>query len=152
MNCPPVVANHAGMTWTVLENRAGGVVHVGSDAVTNPYNGDTPANAVLPVLCLRVTGALPPANVVPDFYNGWSLGNLNIAAPVAGTQLTGSGAGDTLCSGTFGAGWRMAEFHDGHYGPNLTATGGWSYWGFGALPAGTRFWTFINDQPANPWN
>ena len=24
--------------------------------------------------------------------------------------------------------------------------------GFSPVPAGTRFWTAINDQPANPWN
>lgn len=152
VNCPVIVAQHPGMTWTVRENRAGGVVHVGSDAQTDPYNGDTPANTVLPVLCLQVTGALPPANVTPDFYNGWARGNVGVTPPVAGTQLTSPAAADALCATAFGPGWRMAEFHDGHYGPNLSLTGGWSFWGFGFIAPGTRFWTHINDQPANPWN
>jgi hypothetical protein len=38
----------------------------------------------------------------------------------------------------------MAEFHDGG--------GGWSYWGFGNIQIGRRFWVAINDQNANPWN
>ncbi|MFD4658285.1 hypothetical protein ACFWP2_21955 [Kitasatospora sp. NPDC058444] len=38
---------------------------------------------------------------------------------------------------------RLAEFHDGN---------GWGLWAHGTLPGGTRFWTAINDQPANPWS
>ncbi|MFE4519445.1 hypothetical protein ACFRMQ_35300 [Kitasatospora sp. NPDC056783] len=59
---------------------------------------------------------------------------------------------DSVCSSTFGAGWREAEFHDGHYGPDLSLTGGWTFWAYGNIPNDTRFWTAINDQPANPWN
>jgi hypothetical protein len=143
---------HAGMTWTVLQQLPGGVVHVGSDAQTNPYAGDTPPNASLPVLCLLVNNSGVPPGVVPDFYNGWARGTVALTAPVFGSQLNSPAAADALCAGTFGAGWRMAEFHDGRYGANLGLSGGWSYWAFGALPLGTRFWTAINDQPANPWN
>lgn len=143
--CAPIVppATHAGMTWTVLQ-QIPGVVHVGTDAQTNPYNGDTPAAAVLPVLCLNVDNSPVPAGITPDFYNGWARGSLALTPPVPGSQLTSLGAANALCAANFGPGWRMAEFHDGG--------GGWSYWGFGTLPAGTRFWTAINDQPANPWN
>ena len=144
-------ATHAGMTWTAIENRSG-VVHVGSDGVTNPYNGDTAASASLPVLCLRVDNAGTPSNVSPDFYNGWARGPVALTPAVAGSTLTSPAAADSLCASHFGAGWRMAEFHDGRYGPNLEYSGGWSFWGFGNIPVGTRFWTHINDQPANPWN
>lgn len=143
--CAPInpPATHAGMTWTVVQ-QIPGVVHVGSDAQTNPYNGDTPATAALPVLCLNVDNSPVPAGITPDFYNGWARGSLALTPPVLGSQLTSPGVANALCAANFGPAWRMAEFHDGG--------GGWSYWGFGTLPAGTRFWTAINDQPANPWN
>lgn len=147
---PP--AGHPGMTWRATEQRSGPVTHVASDNVTNPYSGDTPASASLPVLCLRVTNAPAPSNVSPDFYNGWAKGSLAITAPVTGSTLTSRATADALCSSTFGGGWRMAEFHDGFYGTNLASSGGWSYWGYGNIPIGQRMWVAINDQPANPWN
>ncbi|MFD0385050.1 hypothetical protein ACFQ2B_30855 [Streptomyces stramineus] len=67
-----------------------------------------------------------------------------------GTHLTSRAVADGVCANTFGAGWRMAEFHDGRYGANLENSGGWSYWAYGDVPAGTRFWTAINDQPPTP--
>lgn len=42
--------------------------------------------------------------------------------------------------------------HDGRYGANLEYSGGWSFWAHGYVPDGARFWTAIDDQPANPWN
>jgi hypothetical protein len=154
VGCAPVNpgATHAGMTWTVLQQLPGGVVHVGSDGQTNPYSGDTPATAVLPVLCLNVDNSPVPPGIVPDFYNGWARGTVALTPPVAGSQLTSPAAADGICSANFGPGWRMAEFHDGWYDTNLSFSGGWSFSAFGNIPFGTRFWTAINDQPANPWN
>jgi hypothetical protein len=149
---PSLTATHAGMTWTVLEQRADGVVHVGKDSQTNPYYGDTPATASRPVLCLYINYNPVPAGITPDFYNGWARGAVHMTPPVAGSQLTSRAAANALCAANFGSGWRMAEFHHGRYGPNLTSVGGWSFWAYGAFPAGTRFWVAINDQPANPWN
>jgi len=145
-------ASHAGMSWVSLEQRTGGVVHVGRDAQTNAYNGDTPATSSLPVLCLLVNNSAVPAGITPDFNNGWAKGSVALTAAVAGSQLTSRAAADAICAARFGAGWRMAEFHDGWYGTNLSSSGGWSYWAYGTIPVGTRFWTAINDQPANPWN
>jgi hypothetical protein len=152
--CPVTTGGgrHAGMTWTVLQQLPGGVVHVGSDGQTNPYAGDTPPTASLPVLCLLVNNSGVPAGITPDFYNGWARGFVALTPPVLGSQLNSPAAADGLCAGTFGPGWRMAEFHDGRFGANLASIGGWSFWAFGTLPPGTRFWTSINDQPANPWN
>ena len=144
-------AGHAGMTWRSLENRPG-VVHVGSDNVTNPYNGDTAPNVSLPVLCLRYDGSATPSNVSPDFYNGWAGGPVALTPAVQGSTLTSRATADSLCSSNFGAGWRMGEFHDGRYGPSLQYSGGWSWWAYGNIPVGQRFWAAINDQPANPWN
>lgn len=145
-------ATHRGMTWTLLETRPGGLARPGADAFTDAYHGDTPASAVLPVLCLNVTGAGVPAGLTPTFYAGWARGDVRQTAPVSGTLLTSRAAADALCAAQFGFGWRMAEFHDGRYGAGLTLVGGWSFWAYGFLPAGLRFWTAINDQPANPWN
>jgi subtilisin family serine protease len=144
-------ATHAGMTWRILEQR-NGHVYVGSDGTTNPYVGDTPASASLPVLCLLITNAPVPAGVSPGFYTGWARGNVAATVPVRGSQLTSRSVADGLCASSFGTGWRMAEFHDGRYGTNLSQVGGWAFWANGQLPAGTRFWVHINDQPANPWN
>lgn len=144
-------ATHAGMTWTVLEQRSG-VVHVGTDNRTNAYSGDTPATASLPILCLFVNNSAVPSGITPDFYNGWTRGSVRLTPSIPGTNLTSRAAADAICAANLGAGWRMAEFHDGRYGPNLASSGGWTFWAYGTLPLGTRFWTAIDDQPANPWN
>lgn len=144
-------ARHLGMTWTRIEQRTG-YVHVGSDATTNPYTGDSASSTALPVLCLLVNNASVPSGLVPDYYNGWARGTVAATGPVLGATLTSKASADALCASTFGNGWRMAEFHDGRYGTNLVYTGGWSFWAYGQLPAGTRFWVSISDQPANPWN
>nr|WSZ94754.1 hypothetical protein OH820_03045 [Streptomyces sp. NBC_00857] len=72
--------------------------------------------------------------------------------PVQGSTLTGRAVADGLCVQYYGAGRRMAEHHDGRYGANLEYSGGWSFWAHGYVPDGARFWTAIDDQPANPWN
>ncbi|MFE7562823.1 hypothetical protein [Kitasatospora sp. NPDC057500] len=136
---------HAGMTWTTLEQRADNVVHVGYDdaANSNPYNGDTPSSAVLPLLCLKHDGRPAPAGVPTNGYHSWAGGEVKATAPLPGHQLSSRAAADQKCADGFGAGFRMAEFHDGS---------GWGLWANGTLPAGTRFWTAIDDQPANPWS
>ncbi|AQW50201.1 hypothetical protein [Streptomyces violaceusniger] len=141
----------SGMTWTVLA-KGDGTVRVGADASTDAYNGDTAATATLPLLCLRVNGSAVPAGITPDFYAGWSRGTVAATPPVLGKTLTSRAVADALCAQYYGSGWRMAEFHDGRYGSDLELSGGWSFWAYGYVPDGTRFWTAIDDQPANPWN
>ncbi|HYC91686.1 MAG TPA: hypothetical protein VEO54_20880 [Thermoanaerobaculia bacterium] len=140
-----------GMTWTVLDQQ-GGYVHVGADGWTNAYQGDTSADQYLPLLCVQVDWQPAPSWISFDFYNGWVRGTLQATGPVQGYALTSRQRADEICAQNFGWGYRMAEFHDGYYGPNFEYSGGWTYWGAGSLPWGTRFWTAINDQPANPWN
>ncbi len=134
---------HKGMTWKLLE-RNGSYAHVGTDAQTNPYVGDTEPSASLPILCLRQDGRPAPLGIAFDFYNGWAAGEVATSAPVQGLLLTSRAVADARCAADLGAGFRMAEFHDGG--------GGWSWWGQGVLSPATRFWVAINDQPANPWN
>ena len=140
-----------GMTWTVL-GQQDGYVHVGADGSTNAYQGDTSADQYLPLLCVNVDFQPAPPYFAFDFYNGWVRGNLAATGAVQGYALTSRQRADEICAQNFGWNWRMAEFHDGYYGPNFEYGGGWTYWGAGSLPWGTRFWTAINDQPANPWN
>src|SRR5690349_961248 len=77
-----------GMTWSVVE-QANGLVHLGSDGVTNPYNGDTAIDQFYSMLCLRVDGLAPPPGMQFDFYNGWSRATVRATAPVRGDLLPG---------------------------------------------------------------
>lgn len=134
---------HRGMTWRTLEQRADNVVHVGSDAITNPNTGDTRPSVLLPLLCAYRDGRPPAPGVFLGGWHSWFHGEVKVTTPIAGSELTSLDRANQICSNSFGAGWRMAEFHDG---------GGWSFWANGNLPGGVRFWTYIDDQPANPWN
>ncbi|MEK2495057.1 hypothetical protein WN990_36495 [Kitasatospora purpeofusca] len=147
-------ATHYGMTWEVLNYGPSGTVQVGGPGGTasNAYQGDTAPWASLPVLCLNQDGRSAPAGISLGFYNGWALGSVALSRPVKGSELTSAAAANEVCRSTFGRNWRQAEFHDGHYGPNYSSTGGWTFWASGSLPQGVRFWTYINDQNANPWN
>ncbi|MFJ6620755.1 hypothetical protein ACIQOW_24660 [Kitasatospora sp. NPDC091335] len=83
---------------------------------------------------------------------GAAQGTVALSQPVKGARLNSRAAVDSVCQATFGAGWREAEFHDGHYGADMSQTGGWTFRAYGNIPGNTRFWTAINDQPANPWS
>ncbi|MCP2163952.1 discoidin domain-containing protein [Goodfellowiella coeruleoviolacea] len=148
---PAATATRTGMSWAVL-GQQGGYVHVGADARTNAYTGDTSVDQYLHALCLLVDGQAAPGGIAFDQNNGWARGRVRVTAPVRGDALTSQQQGDALCATSFGAGWRLAEFHDGRYGQNFSVPGGWSFWAAGQLTPGTRFWVAINDQPANPWN
>jgi hypothetical protein len=137
------VQGHMGMTWKLLGSD-GSYAHVGGDAQTSPYNGDTSPTVSLPLLCLNQDGRSAPFWMTFDFYNGWAAGEVRLSAPVQGLALTSRAVADGICLSTFGLGYRMGEFHDGG--------GGWSWWGQGVLSPNTRFWVAIDDQPANPWN
>ncbi|WP_158502073.1 S8 family peptidase [Vitiosangium sp. GDMCC 1.1324] len=140
-----------GMTWTVL-GQQNGYVHVGGDSQSGPYSGDTAVTQFQPILCVQVDNRAAPGGIAFDFYNGWLRGEVRATPPVPGMLLSSQAQADTMCADNFGSGWRMAEFHDGRYRSDFSAGGGWSFWGAGQLPAGTRFWVAIKDQPANPWN
>lgn len=144
-------ALRTGMTWTVL-GQQNGYVHVGTDSQTNVYSGDTTIDQALPILCLLVDYRAAPGDIPFNFYHGWARGAVQVTPPIRGTMLTSQWDGDTICASTFGSAWRMAEFHDGYYGMDFSASGGWAYWAAGQITPGTRFWAAINDQPANPWN
>ena len=112
----------------------------------NPYSGDTSCRASLPIACMKPTGASAPDKLQQDFYSGWVKGDLGATRPVAGTTLKSADAASAVCRAELGAGWRMAEFHDGGGGWGLQGERG------AGLRAGTRYWVHINDQRGNCWD
>lgn len=161
-----------GMTWKRLSDPTMAIEGAGCGNC-NPYHGDTSCATSLPVLCIKPEGerrenydvAPYGGSLSAEYYRGWAGGHIKTTSAVPGTQLTSLATANALCASTFGSGYRMAEFHDGKYmsGMDLdlyygstwssssASTGGWNFYGYGSLGS-TRFWTYINDQPANCWN
>jgi hypothetical protein len=134
---------------------SGAYVLVGADARSDGYGGDTPTSTPLPVLCLRPAGLPDPGHLgTADRTPGgslrrrWSGAEVALTEPLAGWSLTSREVADQQCASRFGAGWRMAEFHDGGRGA------GFDFWALGTQGdfATTRFWVAISDQQANPWS
>lgn len=136
------------MTWVLLK-QMNGVSLVGADRKTNPYRGDTSCHEMLPMLCIKQDHSAVPGG---QYQDSWAFGRVRITAPVQGSQFTSSQAAHSKCAADFGEGWRMAEFHDAHFGQSSGKVSGWDFWAFGGLPTGQRFWVYNNDQPANFWN
>lgn len=137
------LAQRSGMTWAKTSHNA----TYSTDAVNcsgcNAYSGDTSCAAALPILCVLVDGA-PNPGLPSDFYNGWARGFIYLSPSVAGTALGSVANANAICAANFGAGYRMAEFHDG--------AGGWGWQAYGNVGTASRFWVYINDQPGNCWN
>ncbi|NUN50417.1 MAG: hypothetical protein HUU15_16515, partial [Candidatus Brocadiae bacterium] len=115
--------SRCGMTWTLLEVN-GDACLVGADPATNAYQGDTPLDAELPILCIRKTGAAPPEGLdVTDPYRGWGGGEIRLSRPVRGSALTSLDEANRVIREEFGEGWRMAQHHD-------TSTLGWHWWAY----------------------
>ncbi len=147
-----------GTTWI-----RGGSDSCGQTRVTcdncNPYVGDTLCTEARQLLCIKVDGsAACGSNPINPSYE-WTGGTFALTPMVYGTQLTSLNAANNICASIFGAGYRMAEHHDG---------GGWSAWGKGLIaplttPSSTyprsdipnspnRFWVHIDNQPGNCWD
>ena len=94
----------------------------------NPYGGDTSCRTVLPVACYQ------PGS-----------GSVGATQPTMGALLKSADAGTQRCAAELGAGWRMAELHDG---PGSAITGARG----AGLAGSTRYWVHINDQPGNCWD
>jgi len=132
-----------GMTW-VLKKKAGDLVCVGRDEKTDAYAGDTHCSASLPILAIMRKKMPKPAELtIESQYYEWSGGSVALTRPVQGFKLTSLQEANRLVQEELGPGWEMAEFHDGW---------GWNFWAYGNVAADQRFWVFIDDQPANPWN
>lgn len=143
--CKPLPATAKGMTWERRAvNATNGTVTVGcvgGPSVCNPYLGDTLCSTSLPVLCFKPSGFQKPAFVIDtSIYNRWSGGIVATTSPVAASSFGGSLANaHAMCEQELGAGWRVAEFHDGW---------GWNFQAYGNVGTlANRFWVHINDQP-----
>ncbi|WP_295389551.1 hypothetical protein [uncultured Thiodictyon sp.] len=170
------------MSWGTSHDNTLGIDRVGCGNC-DAYKGDTACSVALPVLCLKVDGSPRPNYAVPaicggvmpcEYYNGWAQGHVAATMPVAGASLHSIAAADALCASQFGAGWKMAEHHDGkqrsgmglnRFCGNATnwnsaspwpassaSPGGWYFYAYGNLNPDTRYWVKINDRPANCWN
>lgn len=156
-----------------------GIDLVGNGEVGNPYAGDTSCQVALPLLCVKLDGSPRPNYAIDtvdqglpkEGYRGWIGGHLATTQPILGSTLTSRSYADHVCAATLGAGWRLAEFHDGRYvrgmdethfygnesnsaspWPAKTRAGGYDFLGFGNVRDDTRYWVRIDDQPANCWN
>jgi hypothetical protein len=139
----------------------------------NPYRGDSSCRLALPVLCIKKDGSTPESVLGPNAAStataapldgerkrgaislndvttdGWAAGSVASTEPVAGFVLGSLEGANARCEKELGAGWRMANFHDG--------AGGRAGWGFVAqrslrLDSRWRHWVHIGDQPGNCWN
>lgn len=143
---PAQAAGGNGMTWAkVLHDSNFGIDKVGCSNC-NAYAGDTSCSVSLPILCIRNDNSPRPAYIAnpSEFYDGWARGHITTTPPVQGITLTSLAVANQICAANFGAGWRMAEFHDGG--------GGWAFRAYGNVRNDLRYWVYINDQPANCWN
>lgn len=137
-----------GLTWLVRDTNVElGLVLIGSDEFTDPYDGDTLCTTALPIACLAPLG-LPNPGVATDDYHGWTGGKLALSSPVLGSELSSRAAADAICAEQHGPEYRMGDHHDGG--------SGWNWWAEADLavvtPEAGRFWVAIDDQPGNCWN
>lgn len=143
------------------------------------YKGETSCTEKRYVLCVQDSGNLqrPPYEVTTtanamskEAYSGWVPTKFKPSNQlIEGIALTSQAAGDSFC----GAGWKMAEFHDGYWiaGMNTTNHHGASWnlanakpggWNFHARLEGgqneinkikrERYWVASNTTQANCWN
>ncbi len=146
----PSDSESRGLTWLVhLTDPVLDVILIGSDALSNPYSGDTLCTEARPIACLdRLPLLTNPGIPEGDYYLGWSGGIVALTSPIVGTELTSLAAANLVCAEQLGADYQMAEHHDGG--------GGWNWWAHGDLDQLTResgrFWVHIDDQPGNCWD
>ncbi len=179
---PDTVGVRKGMTWLkrMREDRFGidflhckGAIN-GAASECDPYVGDQPCTAVLPILCSRAEGLSRPAYNVnypstgnDPYYAPWFEGRAALGSRVEGRALRSKAVGDSVCAASLGSGWKMAGFHDGRYVAGMdsvsftgaswdAATKSTGAWGFyvatGNIPMDIRFWTYMDDQQANCWD
>lgn len=89
--------------------------------ICDPYLGDTPCGAELPVACL-LPGRQPlPAGVTPGrFATGWTGGEIALTEPVPASRFHRIGDVDAFCAAHFGSAWRTLTGHEGL--PNISVT------------------------------
>lgn len=186
-NLPPIVngtlsqSPKKAMTWRLLNTittDSRKYALFGADHLTNPYQGDTDINEVLPLLCIQKINSTAPSGLPKErpggsypaglpkeltggkmLFGGWDSAMAVALVNVRGSDLTSQALADEKCRWqgsqvTHEDGFQMAAFH--HALEIASYRVGWDFWAeippseiLGEL--GTRYWVQINDQPANPW-
>ena len=171
--------NHMGMTWSVekyIDNL--NVVKVGCSGC-DAYNGDTPCDKSLPILCVSKTDFNRPPYEPVDcngcampkwFYNSWSGGYIAITpASIQGSAIGSWANADKFCQKYLGSEFKAVYHGLGKYVTGMSSTqyffdtwpgansglrqgGGWSSYGYGKINSTGRFWAFIDSQKSNCWN
>jgi len=146
------VVDAKGVTWgKVSHDDILGVDYVNCKGC-NPYLGETSCSNKLPILCLKKENLPNPGAYVPtespgvmhpQYYYGWTGGNIELTCPIIGNALKGIADANDICEFQFGPGYKMAEHHDGN--------GGWGWYAYGNIDDSSRFWVNVNDQPSNCW-
>ncbi len=133
------------LTWSLLDHDSTyGIDLLGCGDHCDPFEGDTHCDETRSILCI-LKANLPNPGIETSHSMGWTGGYVDISTPVQGWSLTDLATANAICAAELGAGWQMAEWHDGD-------GGAWSWWAYGEIQSDERFWTYIDDQPANCWN
>lgn len=140
---PAAAHARSGMTWAKISHEATYSTDKVACSGCSPYAGNTDCSTSVPILCIKTDSSSNPGLVL-DFYNGWKSGHIYLTPSVPGTQLLSWANANAICQSYFGPGYEMAEFHH--------PTGGWGWSAYGNIASTSRFWVYINDQPANCWN
>ncbi len=116
-----------------------------TQAPCNPFEGDRLCTAPLPMACYkpgkRTPGGLEKAGLGQGYSPG---GEVRATPPVAASSFATRGDADRFCTGQFGAGWRILEYHDGAGGAIAT---------YSDVAPKSRLWVDVSDQQyANCWD
>lgn len=140
----------------------------------NPFEGDTPCNRSLPLVCLtsaksvtrpyyNIANQFTPYSVLDGgYYDGWTGGFIQVTLPVQGSSISSYKVGDDLCKGYFGKNANFATFDSGYYLPFMNRPpfkawslwnwdqaqrGQWNFWGYFNHHYRGRAWVWVNGQP-----
>ncbi len=116
-----------------------------TQAPCNPFEGDRLCTAPLPMACYQPGKRTPPALEKTGLGPGYSPGGeVRATPPVAASSFATRADADKYCTGRFGAGWRILEYHDGAGGAIVT---------YSDIAPQTRLWVDVSDQRyANCWD
>ena len=116
-----------------------------TQAPCNPFEGDQLCTAAMPVACYKSGSRVPAGLEAAGLGQGYSPGGeVRITRPVAADTFTARADVDRFCSGQFGAGWRILEYHDGAGGAIAT---------YSDIAPKTRAWIDVSDKRyANCWD
>jgi hypothetical protein len=116
-----------------------------TQAPCNPFEGDRLCTAPLPMACYKTGKRTPGGPEKAGLGQGYSPGGeIRSTPPVAASSFATRGDADRFCTGQFGAGWRILEYHDGAGGAIVT---------YSDIAPKSRLWVDVSDQRyANCWD